>query len=528
MSDDLNSFLSIIAEGKKKKESEEIKIDAASDLNNLFSQLAEEKRKDPVAQKAKQIEQTISENIKSDLGSLFAELASLQKRVDVLPEETEGKVEAQQLIAEVLEDPVPSQPAPVDVSKYLTGKSFQQPNPDAPSKDIEDIRKKIKYLEQFLGKIAASGPGGGEVNFRYLDDVNRATMTESNDNWVLEYDAASKKVQFTKDIGPIDTVAFDTSHVSAGHPVGTLSWNIEDRTLNLQHANDVNQQIGQEQYFLVKNSTGSDILNGTVCMFAGAETANNSRLLATPYIADGTYPSLYCMGLATQDIPNGEEGFVTSFGRVGGLDTTAWTLGDILYADPFIPGGLTNIKPTAPNNVSIVCAVVKVDAIDGQVFVRPTIEQKMLYGRFSDTTDQIPALPNTPYAIQFDTTEVSRGIVSNTGNLPTSTITCQESGFYTISADVSLTSTNSSAKTFYIWLRKNGVDVPFSARRQSVSGNGTYQNLMYSTTMSLAKNDYFEIMYAVNDVTISINSPPATAFSPSIPSATLLVTQVAL
>jgi len=372
--------------------------------------------------------------------------------------------------------------------------------------------------------------GGGEVNFRYLDDVNRVTMTSSNDNHVLEYDAATKKVQFTNKIGPIEHIRFDVNHIESNEDInpGTLDWNAADQTLNLRHANGVTQQIGQEQYYLVKNSTGVDIPNGAVCMFGGAEAFDGARLLVAPMIANGVFPSLYVMGVATQDINNGELGFVTSFGRVGEVNTSAWNVGDILYAHPTNPGALTNIKPTSPNNVIPIGAVLRVDPLVGEIFVRPTVEQQMLYGRFADTTDQTPLLINTPYPIKFNTSNEANGFHVDGGGLPTSTITCEESGYYNLSSSLSLTSTNASAKTFYVWLRKNGIDVPLSAKRQSVVGNGTYQVLNYVFTLSLAKNDIVELMYASSDVTISISAPPATAFAPAIPSVTLLITQVAL
>lgn len=450
---------------------------------------------------------------------------------------------AEEQIEQIVENVVPLMPElPVDtivtqsvqqISKAPPGKEQVVLNqvPDVLRRELDALKKTVTDLHSFARRASQMG-GGGEVNFRYLDDVNRATMTPSNDNWVLEYDATTKKAQFTKDIGPIDTVAFDTTHNDNGHSEGTLSWNSADKTLNLQHGGGVIQQVGQEQYYLIKNNTGSTITNGTVCMFAGAETSNNSRLLAAPMVADGTYPSLYIMGVATQDIEDGAEGFVTSFGRCGDINTTGgdeeWQLGDILYADPFNVGAMTNVKPTAPNNVIPVAAVVKVDATEGQIFVRPTVEQKMLYARFSDTTDQAPLLTNTPYAVTFNTTEVARGFHVDGGGLPTSTITAEDSGYYRFNASLSLTSTNSSAKAFYIWMRKNGVDVPRSAKRQSVVGNGTYQILNYNNTISLDKDDIVEIMYATSDTTISINSPAATAFCPAIPSVTLLITQVAL
>lgn len=421
-----------------------------------------------------------------------------------------------------------------DISKYLKpNATFQQPNPEVVDPSMRAVQDKIKFLESWLGKVSIAGSGSGEVNFRYLDDINRSTMTPSNDNWVLEYDATTKKAQFTNKVGPLAHLILDTTHTDDGlEPIGTVSWNFPDRTANIHHANGVVQQVGQETYYLVKNTTGSEIINGTVCMFAGAEDTTEARLLAQPMVSDGTYPSVYIMGVATENIANNGIGFITSFGRVGDMNTTGgaenWQVGNLLYASPTVPGGLTNVKPTAPNNVILTAAVLHVGTTDGQIFVRPTIEQRMLYGRFSSSTDQTPALANTPYAILYDTLEVANGFNIDGGAYPASTVFVEESGFYSLTATLSLTSTNASAKAFYVWLRKNGVDVPISAHRQSVDGNNTYQILNYNFTISLNANDYFEIMYASSDTTISINSPPATGFSPAIPSVTLLITQVAL
>lgn len=182
---ELKDFLSLIAEAKKQSPVEKVKENAKSDLGGLFTQLAEEKRKDPVAQKAKRIEKQVSESVKSDLGSLFAQLASIQQRVEILPEETEGKAEAQQILAEVMLEPEPvpeevKEETGIDmaeVNKYLTDKTFQQPNPDPPSRDIDDMRQKIKYLEQWLGKISAHGPGSGAADVITLDHQTKLIQT---------------------------------------------------------------------------------------------------------------------------------------------------------------------------------------------------------------------------------------------------------------------------------------------------------------------------------------------------------------
>lgn len=511
-----------------------------SDLNELFKQLAEEKAKDPKYQKAKKLEETVKANVRSDLSGLFSQLSSINKKVEEV-QHPEVKEVVEEVVEQVVEQVITevALPTPIgkvpevaqipDLDKYLKKKS-ELPKEDALINQYKQVQDKLKFLEQWVSKIQNAGPGSGEVNFRYLDDVARSTMTDSNDNWVLEYDAATKKVQFTKNIGPIDTVSFDTNHVDDDtHQPGTLCWNKEDMTLNLHHPQGSRQQIGQEQYYPpVRNLTGSDIPNGTVVMFAGAEEDNSSRLLIGPMIANGTYPSVYTMGVVTAPIANGADGFVTYFGYVNDLDTSMWNKGDILYADPAVPGGMTNVKPTSPNACVVIAAVVHKHATLGRIMVRPTIEQRMLYGRFASTLTQSPAAINTPYALDYNISEVERGFHRDGNGLPTTAITAEESGYYSLSAILSLTSTNSSAKAFYVWLRKNGVDVPLSARRQSVSGNGTYQSMVYRTTLSLAKGDYFQIMYAASDTTILIESPPATAFCPAVPSATLLVTQVAL
>ena len=510
-----------------------------SDLNELFKVLSEGKKdyetNNPIGKKLKQTK----ENVKEDLSVLFDQLESLKTLKEDLTEELkieEAKLPiVEETIKEVL---VEADPTP-DVSKYLTGKTFQQPNPDLVSKNVEEIRMKIKFLEQAIGRIAAHGPGSGEVNFRWLDDVNRATMTEGNDNWVLEYDVATKKVQFTENIGPIQTVKFNTSHVHDEVRVpGTLCWSVDDRTLNLTHPNDVVQQVGQETFFLVKNETGSTITNGTSVRFAGATNGGGeARLLIAPWLADGTYPSLYAVGITTEDIEDGAEGLVTNFGKLRDLNTTGstvsetWQLGDILYAHPTIAGKLTRVKPTAPQNVAPMAAVIKVNATSGELFVRPTIYPPFRYATFADKTTQTQTTINTPKALSFNTTEVTNGHRLDpdpTDSNRITRVTALVSGRYNYKFSVQLVSTNSSAKDVWIWFRKNGIDIPDSATRKTIVGNSVYDVASWDITVGMNENDYFQIMWAVSDTSVSIPAPAATAFAPAIPSVILNITEAAL
>ncbi len=319
---------------------------------------------------------------------------------------------------------------------------------------------------------------------------------------------------------------------------GQFAWNSTEQTLNLGMAYGVVQQIGQELYARVQNNTGSSIPNGTLVGFAGAGA--DRTLAIVPYLADGSQPSLYVLGVMTHDLPDtGEKGYCTVWGHVRDLDTTGtpygetWSAGNILYASPTVAGGLTNVKPTAPNNCIPVAAVLAVGATDGEIFVRPTIEQQRYYGVFSDTTTQAPVNIYTPYALTFDTTDIANGISRGT---PTSRIVVSESGLYRFAFSLQIETSNASAKKIWIWPRVNGADIPNSNSEVSIAGSGTTLVPAWSWTLSLNANDYFQIMYAVEDLAVSIVAKSAQTGSvgtatfarPAVPSAILEVTQVEL
>jgi hypothetical protein len=172
-----------------------------TDLNELFKIVSEGKKQyeetDPTGQKIKRVK----EHVKEDLSSLFSQLVSLKEDLEKELVVEEAKLEPAMITEEIPAQPIIHTPevrakqVDADVDKYLTDKSFQQPNPDLVTKNIDDIRNKIKFLEQAIGRVAAAGPGGGEVNLRYLDDVDRSTIT---DGWYLRYSATKKKFEFAE------------------------------------------------------------------------------------------------------------------------------------------------------------------------------------------------------------------------------------------------------------------------------------------------------------------------------------------
>jgi hypothetical protein len=262
-------------------------------------------------------------------------------------------------------------------------------------------------------------------------------------------------------------------------------------------------QASRETFTLVQNSTGATLPKGTVVGFAGVGAAN--LLSVAAYLANGSTPSLYILGVLDETIPDsGATGLCSVWGPVTGIDTSAFNVGDILYANPTVAGAFTN-------------------ATDGVIFVRPTIEQQKYYGEFTKTTDQTPALTNTAYALTFDNTEVAEGISIGS---PASRIVVVQSGLYQFDATVQISSSNSNAKTVWLWFRKNGTDVANSARLVTININNGYTAVSMSEFFSLAANDRIEIMFAADDTAITVDNVAATAFAPAAPAVVLAVSQI--
>jgi len=300
-----------------------------------------------------------------------------------------------------------------------------------------------------------------------------------------------------------------------------LAWSTTDQTLNLGMAYGVTQQIGQETYARVGNTTGSTIPNGTVVGFAGA---TSNALLVAPYLADGSQPTLYILGVMTHDLPDsGQKGYCTTWGFVRDLDTSAFSPGDLLYASPTVAGALTNTKPTAPDNVIPLAACITSSATTGVIFVRPTIQQMQYYGVFTKTTDQTPAAINTEYLLTFDNTQISNGV---TIGGTTSQIIVPESGLYQFDATVQLTSGSSSSKNIWVWWKKNGTVIANSARLVTSDVNNGYIPIALNETISLAANEYVELAFAADSINVTVDSVASTAFAPAAPAVVLSVTQV--
>jgi len=144
----------------------------------------------------------------------------------------------------------------------------------------------------------------------------------------------------------VDTITLDPAAAPVVLAEGQMQYNAEDDTIELGVGEaGVVLQIGQENYIRARNSTGGQIDNGEVVFISGS-TGNRPNI----NLAQANNPDeKNLIGVATHNIPDNTDGYVTTFGLVRDINTNAFTEGAIVYLDPAVAGGLTETKPSDPN-----------------------------------------------------------------------------------------------------------------------------------------------------------------------------------
>lgn len=143
------------------------------------------------------------------------------------------------------------------------------------------------------------------------------------------------------------------------------------------------------------------------------------------------------------------------------------------------------------------------------------------YGSFYDTTTQIPAAINVAYAMTFNTVDLSFGV---TRGSPTSRIFVDRSNIYNVQFSAQVHKTSGGVGLVYVWLRKNGTNVPDSTGQIRIQGNDGETLAAWNYIIQLNAGDYIELMWEVDDTSVELLAEAATAIHPSIPSVILTVT----
>ena len=143
------------------------------------------------------------------------------------------------------------------------------------------------------------------------------------------------------------------------------------------------------------------------------------------------------------------------------------------------------------------------------------------YGSFYDTTTQTAAVINTAYGITFNTTDLSFGVTIGS---PTSRMYIDRPNVYNVQFSAQVDKTAGGVGFVWIWLRKNGVNVPDSSGQIRIQGNNAELVVGWNYIIELNAGDYIELMWEVDNTSVILLAEAASAVHPSVPSIILTVT----
>lgn len=146
------------------------------------------------------------------------------------------------------------------------------------------------------------------------------------------------------------------------------------------------------------------------------------------------------------------------------------------------------------------------------------------YGSFYHTANVLLTSATTAYPLPLNTTAEAVGV----SIASSSRITVANAGVYNIQFSAQLDKTDNQDDMVNIWFAKNGTNIDNSNTQFLVQGNNGKHVASWNFVLTLAANDYVQIMFQSPDTNMRViafgtQTNPA---RPAVPSAIVTVTQV--
>lgn len=340
------------------------------------------------------------------------------------------------------------------------------------------------------------------------------------------------------DVTNVDSITFDLTAAEAT-AVGKLYWDADFGLLRYGlGGGNVGIDIGQTSVAYVRNAETVTITKGQVVYLFGAQGDRSSVKLAYN-TSDAT--SAKTFGVVAENIAANADGFIVTIGTVSGINTSAYSPGDVLWLGS-TPGTVTVTKPVAPNHGVFVGIVQRANAGDGQVFVKiqngfeldeihdvlissPGLNHSLFY----DTTvtpplwkNYAPSAARTNLGLGTIATQNANSVAITGGTINGTTIgattassgkftTIETTGNVTVGGNLTITGTTTTVNAQNLAISdnmiylNNGIQTTIS----NVSGSGTVityttvETHNYTTNMVVSVTGVDPSQYNISDQTIT-------------------------
>lgn len=214
---------------------------------------------------------------------------------------------------------------------------------------------------------SASTTGGANLTLTGSNSTTDSVKVASTENiTATSSDASTISVALNSDVVNINSLALDTTPGTIPATQGTMFWDATNLTPAVNIDTNVTLQVGQELLAYVYNAESTDLVDGEVVYLFGAH-GNRASVKRASNSSEAT--SSRTVGVVTEPITAGQNGFITITGVVNGLNLGGYAEGDVVWLGS-TPGTFTATKPTAPNHAVFVGVVAKANNGNGALFVR--------------------------------------------------------------------------------------------------------------------------------------------------------------
>lgn len=146
------------------------------------------------------------------------------------------------------------------------------------------------------------------------------------------------------------------------------------------------------------------------------------------------------------------------------------------------------------------------------------------YGSFVSTVDQTNGVAGQTYKMSADTVVISSGVTISGG----SRFVVANPGVYNIQFSAQFSKTNGTKSNLFIWLVKNGTNVPISNTEIVMDKGGGERELAAWNWVeqTTTPNEYFEIAWTDTQGNVILDYVASPTYGPAIPSVIVTLTQV--
>jgi hypothetical protein len=159
-----------------------------------------------------------------------------------------------------------------------------------------------------------------------------------------------------------------------------------------------------------------------------------------------------------------------------------------------------------PDGANVKLQLMATQSIGGSAFGSP------IYGSWYDDSNQSATIADNP-----TTMLCGHGSGNGITKISNTDFKVSQTGVYNLQFSVQLDESSGAGEHVYIWFRKNGVDIPYSASEVAIQGSLAESIPSWNFVLEMNANDYVNIMWSVTDTRVYLKAVAPNTI-PGIPS----------